>query len=320
MLAAALSVDAGMQQGSETDNASWREAVRKTAAVDLNDLKNSSHPRVVAAIRGPTRGSVPPPPRRGLPALVPVVDEVEEAATFGRGARKGEEEAAIAAAREQLERLGYMGPPRRQSRRHPSCQGADGCRTSTEQDALWPRVEVEVARGSGKARRAKGTRMAKASREVVAAVEEEAAKNSQRSCCWWWWCCSWVVGASAAHAGAGRPAAFLWPIAAVEPTYHDQGSVPHFWGMAPPGMQQQQPPQHGLGWRSHRTAAAAFVWHGIATRLAGAGRMGRRRGRWVCSCGRPHVPPPPPPMPPGDMMRGGGAADAIPWTGLGVSG
>ena len=218
MLAAALSLDAGMQQGSEADNASWREAVRKTAAVDLNDLKNPSHPRVLAAIRGPTGGSVPPPPRPpGLPAPVPVVDEVEEAPPPSDEALAREEEAAIAAAREQLERLGY-GPAAPPIKTPPAAKGQTVAGTSTEQDGTVAAVEVEAARGKwegqegqreqGWPRRAgRWWRRWRRRRRV----------NSQ--CSWWrWWRrCSWVVGASAAHAGAGRPAAFLWPIAAVEP-------------------------------------------------------------------------------------------------------
>ena len=63
MLAAALGASS-RAEGAGGESATWREAVRKTAAVDLADLTDPDSARVRAAIRGP---APPLPPGLAVP-------------------------------------------------------------------------------------------------------------------------------------------------------------------------------------------------------------------------------------------------------------
>ena len=112
MLAAALSQGQGFDGGEQTmaavDNATWMQAVRKVAAVDLAELQDAGSARVLAALRGPAPATRPPglglAPPQAQPPLGLATADGGTSVEVGDGA---EAQAAITAAQQQLERLGY---------------------------------------------------------------------------------------------------------------------------------------------------------------------------------------------------------------------
>jgi hypothetical protein len=90
--------------------AAWSEAVKRTASVDLDELRVSACARVQAAIRGPAEIYANPPPGFDVPgsvvgdATASKVDAAAEAELLAAT------EAAVAEASAQLERLGYAKP------------------------------------------------------------------------------------------------------------------------------------------------------------------------------------------------------------------
>lgn len=112
MLAVALSPETTMANtpAGLAGAAAWSEAVRRTASVDLDELRVSASARVQAAIRGPAELYAGPPP--GFDELIQ-----GEAGVDARGVDAAAEvvslaaaEAAVAEASAQLERLGYAKP------------------------------------------------------------------------------------------------------------------------------------------------------------------------------------------------------------------
>ena len=129
MLAVALAADPFAASGGEQAElgnpgglaaaAAWRDAARRTAAVDLDGLRDVASARVQAALRGPpTTRAGPPPPRPpglgGMPGMPDVSDQTAEALAATQAeeeaAAAAEAAAAIAAASAQLQRLGYVKP------------------------------------------------------------------------------------------------------------------------------------------------------------------------------------------------------------------
>jgi hypothetical protein len=107
-------------QGGFAGSQAWMEAVAKTSAVRLDELKNVGSMRVQSALRGPVQASVlggaglPPglqlPP--GLAMSPPADPQAAAAATAASEAAEAMEAAeAIAEAQSALERLGYVSQP-----------------------------------------------------------------------------------------------------------------------------------------------------------------------------------------------------------------